>query len=203
MTALLYYSISSTLTEDEIMEVDRPGVSQIMAAGNPQSSREELTQLSTDVVPTQTQVSGFVKNGKVDLNQAFNEVNRRASAIGCETLDCSFDRFKELATECGETKESGVREAITILQGEMQGYYNNARRVDYGPNVKSLDFAVDGLGEFENITHAEAKNAVGSAIQIADGFDVNIWKQGKKIGKKSVWQKNFGQIQVEPVKFPT
>lgn len=40
---------------------------------------------------------------------------------------------------------------------------------------------VDGLGEFENITHAEAKNAVGSAIEIADGFDANIWKQGKKI----------------------
>ena len=73
----------------------------------------------------------------------------------------------------------------------MQGYYNNARRVDYGPNVKGLDFAVDGLGKFENITHAEAKNAVGSAIEIADGFDANIWKQGKKIGKKSVWQKRF------------
>ena len=31
---------------------DRPGGSQIMAGVNPQSSREELTQLSTDVVPT-------------------------------------------------------------------------------------------------------------------------------------------------------
>jgi hypothetical protein len=170
---------------------NRPGGSQIMAGVNPQSSREELTQLSTNVVPTQTQISGFVKNGKVDLNQAFSEVNRRASAIGCETFDCSFDRFKELATECGEINDSGVREAITILQGEMHGYYKNARRVDYGPNVKGLDFAVDGLGEFENITHAEAKNAVGSAIEITDGFDANIWKQGKNIGKKSVWQKKF------------
>ena len=80
------------------------------------------------------------------------------SAIGCETFDCSFDRFKELATECGEINDSGVREAITILQGEMHGYY---------------------------------KNAVGSAIELADGFDANIWKQGKKIGKKSVWQKKF------------
>ncbi len=163
----------------------------MMAEVNPQSSREELTQLSTDVVPTQTQISGFIKNGRVDLNQAFSEVNRRASAIGCETFDCSFDRFKELATECGEINDSGVREAITILQEEMHGYYKNARRLDYGPNVKGLDFAVDGLGEFENITHAEAKNAVGSAIEIADGFDANIWKQGKKIGKKSVWQKKF------------
>ena len=170
---------------------DRPGGSLMMAEVNPQSSREELTQLSTDVVPTQTQISGFIKNGRVDLNQAFSEVNRRASAIGCETFDCSFDRFKELATECGEINDSGVREAITILQGEMHGYYKNARRLDYGPNVKGLDFAVDGLGEFENITHAEAKNAVGSAIEIADGFDANIWKQGKKIGKKSVWQKKF------------
>lgn len=108
---------------------NRPGGSQIMSGVNPQSSREELTQLSTDVVPTQTQISEFVKNGKVDLNQAFSEVNRRVSAIGCETFDCSFDPFKEFATECGESNDSGVREAITILQGEMHGYYKNARRV--------------------------------------------------------------------------
>ena len=170
---------------------DRPRSCTMMAEVNPQCSREELTQLSTDVVPTQTQISGFVKNERVDLNQAFSEVNRRASAIDCETFDCSFDRFKELATECGEISDSSVREAITILQGEMNGYYKNARRLDYGPNVKGLDFAVDGLGQFENVTHAEAKNAVGSAIEIEDGFDANIWKQGKKIGKKSVWQKKY------------
>ena len=87
-----------------------------------QSSREELTQLSTSVVPTQTQISGFVKNGRVDLNQAFDEVNRRASEIGCENFECSFERFKGLATECGGIEESSVREAITILQGEMHGY---------------------------------------------------------------------------------
>lgn len=40
----------------------------MMAEVNPQSSREELSQLSNDVVPTQTQMSGFVKNGKVDLH---------------------------------------------------------------------------------------------------------------------------------------
>jgi hypothetical protein len=119
-------------------------------------------------------MSGFVKNRKVDLNQAFNEVNRRASAIGCETFDCSFDRFKKLVTECREIKESGVREAIPILQGEMPGYYKNARRLEYGHNVKGIDFTVDGVGDFKNITHAEAKNAVGSAIEKADGFDPNI-----------------------------
>ena len=55
----------------KICYADRPEVSHIMAGVNPQSSREELTQLSTNVVPTQTQMSGFVKNRKVDLNQAF------------------------------------------------------------------------------------------------------------------------------------
>ena len=162
-----------------------------MAGMNPQSSREELTQLSTDVIPTQTQLSGFVKNGKVDLNQAFSEVNRRASAIGCETFDCSFAQFKELVTECGEIKESGVREAITILQGEMQGYYKNARREDYGLNAKGPDFLVEGLGEFESITHVEVKNPVGSAIKIANGQKGNIAKQGQKIGAKIVYQQNY------------
>lgn len=93
---------------EERLSANRPGRSQIMSGVNPQSSREELTQLSTDVVPTQTQISEFVKNEKVDLNQAFSEVNRRASAIGCETFDCSFDRFKELATECGEINDSVI-----------------------------------------------------------------------------------------------
>ena len=78
---------------------DRSCGSQIMAGVNPQSSREELTQLSTDVVPTQTQMSGFVKNGKVDLDKCLDEVNRRASEIGCTNFECSLERFKALATE--------------------------------------------------------------------------------------------------------
>ena len=99
---------------------DRPGGSQIISGVNPQSSREELTQLSTDVVPTQTQISGFVKNGRVDLNQAFSEVNWRASVIVSETFDCSFERSKELVTECDKIEETGVRAAITVIQGKMQ-----------------------------------------------------------------------------------
>lgn len=140
--------------------------------------------------PSHTQASTFTNtDGSVNLDLGYREVLRRARFS--PDFECSFERFKELATECGEIKKSGVREAITILQGEMEGHYKNARRVNYGPNVKGLDFAVDGLGKFENITHAEAKNAVGSDIEIADGFAGNIWKQGKKIGKKSVWQKKF------------
>lgn len=170
---------------------DRPGGSQIMAGVNPQSSREELTQLSTKVVPTQPQMSGFVKNGKVDLHKCLDEVNRRASEIGCTDFECSLERLKALATENGKLTSGTAREAITILQGEMQGYYRNARREDYGLNVKGLDFLVEGLGEFENITHVEVKNPVGSAIKIANGQKGSIYKQGKKIGAKIVYQQNY------------
>jgi hypothetical protein len=83
---------------------DRPGGSQILARVNPQSSREELTQLSTNVVLTQTQMSGFVKNGEIDLHRCLDEVNRRASEIGCTDFECSFERFRSLATENGELK---------------------------------------------------------------------------------------------------
>ena len=170
---------------------DRPGGSRIMAGVNPQSSREELTQLSTDVVPTQTQMSGFVKNGKVNLHKCLDEVNRRASEIGCTDFECSLERFKALATENGKLTSTTAREAITILQGEMHGYYRNAAREDYGLNVKGPDFIVEGLGKFQNITHVEVKNPVGSAIKIANGQKGSIAKQGKKIGAKIVYQQNY------------
>ena len=143
---------------------DRPGGSQIMAGVNPQSSREELTQLSTYVVPTQTQMSGFVEKGEVNLHKCLDEVNRRASEIGCTDFECSLERFKALATEDGTLTNTTAREAITILQGEMYGYYRNARREDYGLDIKGPDFIVEGLRKFQNITHVEIKNPVGSAI---------------------------------------
>lgn len=162
-----------------------------MAEVNPQSSREELTQLSTDVVPTQTQMSGFVKNGQVDLHQCLDEVNRRASEIGCTDFECSLERFKTLATENGKLTRTTAREAITVLQGEMQGYYTNARHEDYGLNVNGPDFVMKELGEFENITHVEVKNPVGSAIKIANGQKGSIARQGKQIGAKLVYQQNY------------
>jgi hypothetical protein len=75
-----------------------PYGSQIIGEVNPQSSREELTKLSTNVFPTRTQMSGFLKNGEVDLEKCLDEVNRRASEIG-------------------EVTTGTAREAITVLQG--------------------------------------------------------------------------------------
>ena len=120
--------------------LDRPGGSHIMSRVNPQSSREELTQLSTNLVPTQTQASGFVKDGDVDLHQVYDEVNRRASEIGCKNFDYTFKRFEALTTECGNVTVGTTREASTVLEGEMRGYYKNAPRVDYRNGIKDPDY---------------------------------------------------------------
>jgi hypothetical protein len=74
-----------------------------------------------------------------------------------------LERFKALATENGELKSATALEAITILQGGMHGYYTNARREDYGQDIKGPDFIVEGLGNFQSVTHVEIKNPVGSA----------------------------------------
>jgi hypothetical protein len=144
-------------------------------------------EISTNVMPTQIQAAKFLKNGKVDLQQAFDEVNRRASVISCGNFDCSFERFKGLATECGNCTPSTTRDAITILEGEMRGYYKNAHRGDYGPNVTGLDYVVEGLGEFAHITHVEVKGAVSSSIRPKP----TLIKQAKKFVERIKYQKDF------------
>lgn len=144
-------------------------------------------EISTNVTPTQIQAAKFIKNGKVDLQRAFDEANRRASMIGCENFDCSFERFKGLAAECGNSTPSTTREAITILEGEMRGYYKNARRGDYGPDVTGLDYVVEGLGEFAHITHVKIKGAVSSSIRPKP----TLIKQAKKFVNRIEYQKNF------------
>ena len=115
---------------------------------------------------------------------------RRSESVHCENWRCDFERFKSLATENGQLTTTTAREAITILQGEMQGYYKNARRENYGIDVRGPDFIVEGRGKFKNITHVEVKNPVGSAIKTANGQRPTIVKQGKKIGAKIVYQQN-------------
>ncbi len=146
-------------------------------------------EISTNVLPTRIQAAKFLnEDGSINLQQAFEEVKRRASVIGCENFDCSFQRFKGLATECDEEPDTTTtREAITVLEGEMRGYYKNARREDYGPNVKGPDFVVDGVGEFEHITHAEVKGPVSSSIRPKP----TLVKQATKHVDRVNYQRNF------------
>nr|QYB19232.1 hypothetical protein [Climaconeis cf. scalaris]QYB19345.1 hypothetical protein [Climaconeis cf. scalaris] len=162
-----------------------------MAKGNLESSREDLSQISTNVVPAQTQMRGFMKNGEVDLDKSLNEVNCRASEIGCIDFEYSFERFKMLASENGKLTPGTAREAITVLQGEMLGFYSNVRRENSGIDVKGPDFIVEELGVFKNITHVEVKNPVGSAIKLANNQTRSIARQGKEIGKKIIYQQKY------------
>ena len=133
----------------------------------------------------QSQIEGFVKNGKVDLRNCYDEVNRRASKIGCTDFECSFERFKALAVENGAVTTTTAREAITVFEGEMHGFYSNAVREDYGNGIYGPDFKVIGQGEYSHVTHVEIKNPVGSAVEKAsrNGYS-DIVKQGNKIGDK-------------------
>ena len=69
----------------------------------------------------------------------------------------------------------------------MRGYYKNAHRGNYGPNLTGLDYIVEGLGEFAYITHVEIKGAVSSSIQPKP----TLIKQAKKFVTRMEYQKNF------------
>jgi len=132
-----------------------------------------------------SKMSGFVKNGKVDLRKCYDEVMRRSKSLHCENWSCEFERFKSLAMENGRVDENSAREAITVLNGEMLGFYRNAEREYYGKGVYGPDFKVIGQGEYSHATHVEVKNPVGSDIEKAsrNGYS-DIVKQGNKIGDK-------------------
>jgi len=133
----------------------------------------------------QTQVSSFVKDSKVDLRQCYDEVMRRAKSLNCENWSCEFKRFQSLAMEQGRVDENSAREAITVLNGEMLGFYKHSERVSYGKGVYGPDFKVIGQGAYSHVTHVEVKNPVGSDIEKAscNGYS-DIVKQGNRIGNK-------------------
>ena len=67
--------------------------------------------------------------------------------------ECSIDRFKALSTENGRLRVYDVREAKSVLQVEMLGYYKNTVRDKYGKGINGPDFIVEGLGDSSNIPH--------------------------------------------------
>jgi hypothetical protein len=70
-----------------------------------ESSDSEEESESNQCPVNKTQAASFVKNGVVDLHEAYQEVLRRAAKLGAENFDCSFQRFKELSTEYREPTE--------------------------------------------------------------------------------------------------
>ena len=165
--------------------------------------RIRLRMSSSNQCPSHmTQISSFVKDGKLDLHQCHDEVLRRAAALGCENFECSFERFKRLATEVGKIDENSAREAISALNGEMLGYYSDTERVDYGKGIKGPDFKVVGQGKYAHVTHVEIKNPVGSEIEKQNTGTSDLLVQGGKIGRaisrqQNIWS-NYTRIQQLP-----
>ena len=96
----------------------------------------------------QAQILQFSKeDGNVDLRKCYEEVQRRAKTIGCQDWwSCSYTRFQALAMDPKQRPTyKSAREAITVLNGEMLGYYKDAKRVDWGHGLDALDFVVKGL----------------------------------------------------------
>ena len=96
-----------------------------------------------------------------------------------------------MATECDEITKLSAHEAISALHGEILGFYTNTRKKNYVDGIKGPDFVVVGLGKFSYITHLENKNPVESAIKKALGQFISLFKQGKDIGSKILYQQDF------------
>jgi hypothetical protein len=79
----------------------------------------------------------------------------------------------------------------------MRGWFENARRGNYGSDIYGPDFIVEGRGKFQSITHVEVKNPVGSAIKKFNNQTTSISRQGRQVGKKILYQQNFWSDPME------
>lgn len=115
------------------------------------------------------QASQFVNDkGSIDMTEAYSEVFRRGEKLGYQDVYslCPQNRFTNLVIEDTKKKPNvgGVWEAITVLQGEMEGHFSESSRLDLGVKGKNKykiqgpDFqAIDKNG---NKVAVEVKNLV-------------------------------------------
>ena len=179
---------------EQFVKLNAPTTNPGLAPGPGQGviSKPVQRQKSTAVqlyAPSHTQASTFVNGDQsVNLDLGYQEVVRRARYS--DNFDCSFNRFRELAAEDGQTTTDSMRAAISALQLEADGAVSNVRRdpVAKQNGIKAFDFLADGPnGE----THLEIKGPVGSEIRKTAGLGPSVTKQGKKIGYKTKSQLNY------------
>ena len=75
------------------------------------------------------------------MTEAYLEVLRRADELKCTgfyTQGDSYHKFSQLVIEDDNKKptQQGIREAITGLQGQMEGYYSDLSRLEIGKKGK-------------------------------------------------------------------
>ena len=163
------------------------------------------------------QVSQFTENGRLSIDKAYLEVLRRADELKCSgfyTQGDSYHKFFQLVIEDGNKKptQQGIREAITGLQGEMEGYYSDLSRLDIGKKGKNdfkilgPDFqAIDKNGnkvavEVKNLVYNKESKPTQTAFQNGKQMGATAYKQQHYWTQtnKDTLRKRFGSnIKIE------
>ena len=129
-----------------------------------------------------------MQKGLLDVEKFQQEVARQAIELGNPNYFISKDRILQLSTERGEITFQSSREAMSIIKGEILGFWKDSYRPDYGL-VQGPDFIVTGLDKFQPITHVEIKNPVGTKILRNTNQLKTVYKQGVSIGGRSAYQR--------------
>ena len=147
--------------------------------------------------PNAIQASQFTENGRLSIDKAYLEVLRRADELKCTsfyTQGDSYHKLSQLVIEDDNKKPTpqGIREAITGLQGQMEGYYSDLARLDIGKKGKQ-DFKILGP-DFQAID----KNGKKVAVEVKNLVynkeskpTETPFENGKQMGAKAYKQQHY------------
>lgn len=142
------------------------------------------------------QVSQFFEDDRFNVNQAYVEVMRRVESLKYPNVYklCNLDRLTKLVMEDQRRRPNmqGVREAITILQTEMEGYYSDLSRLDIGKKGKH-DFKILGpdfqaIDKNGNKVAVEVKNL---AYNKESKPTETAFENGKQMSAKAYRQQHY------------
>lgn len=134
------------------------------------------------------QASEFLNDkGSIDMMKAYSEVVRRADMLDYQNVYslCPLNRFNKLVMEDSNKKPNiiGVREAITVLQAEMEGHFSESSRMDLGVKGKSK-YQIQGpdyqaIDQNGNLIAVEVKNL---AYKKSTNPSETPFENGKEMG---------------------
>jgi len=155
--------------------------------------------------PNAIQASQFTENGRLSIDKAYLEVLRRAEKLKCfgfYTQGDSYHKFSQLVIEDKKPTQQGIREAITGLQGEMEGHYSDLSRLDIGKkgknNSKILGPDFEATDKNGNKVAVEVKNLVYNKESKPTE---TAFENGKQMGAKAYRQQhNWNQTNEDALR---
>ena len=137
----------------------------------------------------------FTENGRLSIDKAYLEVLRRVDKLKCSgfyTQGDLYHKFSQLVIEDKKPTQQGIREAITGLQGEMEGQCSDLSRLDIGRkgknNSKILGPDFEAINENGNKVVVEVKNLVyNKELKPTE----TAFENGKQMGAKAYRQQHY------------